>query len=81
MKWAEKFKMNERLPCCVYKIPSLLLKEYFFEKSSVTLERHMFICTKVSSSRDISTKAAVRAFTEKIPKRNETNSVPSVDVK
>ena len=75
MKWVEKFKMNEGLPCCVYKIPSLLLKEYFFEKSSVTLERHMFICTKVSSD-----KAAL-AFTEKIPKRNETNSVPSVDVK
>ena len=54
----------------------LLLKEYFFEKSSVTLERHMFICTKVSSD-----KAAMLAFTEKIPKRNETNSVPSVDVK
>ena len=76
MKWAAKFKMNERLPCCVYKIPSLLLKEYFFEKSSVTLGRHMFICTKVSSD-----KAAVLAFTEKIPKRKETNSVPSVDVK
>ena len=53
----------------------LLLKEYFFEKSSVTLGRHMFICTKVSSD-----KAAL-AFTEKIPKRKETNSVPSVDVK
>ena len=53
----------------------LLLKEYFFEKSSVTLERHMFICTKVSSDK------AAPAFTEKIPKRNETNSVPSVDVK
>ena len=54
----------------------ILLKEYFFEKSSVTLGRHMFICTKVSSD-----KAAVPAFTEKIPKRKETNSVPSVDVK
>ena len=61
---------------CLQNTFSTSEREYFFEKSSVTLERHMFICTKVSSD-----KAAVPAFTEKIPKRNETNSVPSVDVK